>query len=92
MTCKQGIVDAIQELEDRTGSSSIAIRKVMQANLPEDKKWLNTFYLAALKSGVADGDFLQHKNSYKLSAKYKKELETTKSKKKKQKQTTKAKK
>lgn len=74
MTYKEGIVDAIQELKDRTGSSSIAIRKVMQSKLPKDKKWLNSTYLSALKTGVANGDFVQNKNSYKLSAEYKKKL------------------
>lgn len=74
MTYKEGIVDAIQQLGDRTGSSSIAIRKVMQSKLPKDKKWLNTTYLSALKTGVANGDFVQNKNSYKLSAEYKKKL------------------
>lgn len=76
MTYKQGIADAIQELDNhtRSGSSYIAIRKVMQENLPKDKKWQNTTFLTALKAGVEDGDFVKHKNSYKLSAKYKKEL------------------
>jgi hypothetical protein len=74
MTYKQGIVGAIQELGDRSGSSSIAIRKVMQSKLPKDKKWLNATYLAALKTGVANGEFIQNKNSYKLSAEHKKKL------------------
>jgi histone H1/5 len=74
MSYKAGIVDAIQELGDRSGSSSIAIRKVMQSKLPNGKKWQNTTYLTALKTGVANGDFVQNKNSYKLSAEYKKKL------------------
>jgi histone H1/5 len=74
MSYKAGIVDAIQELGDRSGSSSIAIRKVMQSKLPKGKKWQNTTYLTALKTGVANGDFVQNKNSYKLSAEYKKKL------------------
>lgn len=74
MTYKQGIVDAIQERGDRSGSSSIAVRKVMQSKLPRDKKWLNATYFAALKTGVANGEFIQNKNSYKLSAEYKKKL------------------
>ena len=72
MSYKAGIVTAITELKDRTGSSSIAIKKHMQANLPKDKKWMNATYLAALKKMVADGDLVQNKNSYKLSADFKK--------------------
>ena len=72
MLYKAGIIAAITELKERTGSSSIAIKKHMQANLPADKKWLNATFLAALKKAVADGDLVQTKNSYKLSADYKK--------------------
>ena len=72
MSYKAGIVAAITELKDRTGSSSIAIKKHMQANLPKDKKWMNATYLAALKKMVADGDLVQNKASYKLSADFKK--------------------
>ncbi len=72
MSYKAGIVAAITELKDRTGSSSIAIKKHMQANLPKDKKWLNGMFLNALKKAVADGDLMQIKSSYKLSADYKK--------------------
>ena len=56
MSYKAGIVAAITELKDRTGSSSIAIKKHMQANLPADKKWMNATFLAALKKAVADPD------------------------------------
>jgi histone H1/5 len=38
MSYKAGIVKAITELKDRTGSSSIAIKKHMQAAMPTDKK------------------------------------------------------
>ena len=72
MSYKAGIFDAITTLKDRTGSSSIAIKKHMQANLPKDKKWLNKTFLTALKNAVADGDLVQIKSSYKLSAEYKK--------------------
>merc|ERR1712244_118529 len=72
MGYKTGIIAAITELKDRTGSSSIAIKKHMQANLPKDKKWLNGMFLNALKKAVADGDLVQVKNSYKLSADFKK--------------------
>jgi len=64
---KEGIVNAINELKDRTGSSSIAIKKQMQANMPEGKKWMNGRFLKALKDGVAAGDFVKVKASYKLS-------------------------
>ena len=74
MSYKQGIIDAILELKDRTGSSSISIKKLMQSKLPADKKWMNATYLAALKHGVASGDFVQVKNSYKLSAPFKAKL------------------
>ena len=68
MSYKAGIFAAITALADRTGSSSIAIKKHMQANLPKDKKWMNTTYLNALKKAVADGELNQTKGSYKLSA------------------------
>ena len=72
MSYKAGIVEAITELKDRNGSSSIAIKKHMQEKLPKDKKWMNATYLASLKKAVADGDLVQVKNSYKLSADFKK--------------------
>ena len=40
----------------------------MQEKLTEDKKWMNTTFLTALKKTVANGDLIQNKNSYKLSA------------------------
>jgi len=80
---KEGIIKAIKELGDRSGSSMIAIRKLMQANFPADKKWMNTMYLAALKTGVKNGDFIQNKASYKLSSEFKKkEADALKPKKK----------
>ena len=83
MSYKAGIVAAIKELKDRTGSSSIAIKKHMQANLPKDKKWLNTTFLIALKTAVAAGDLIQVKSSYKLSPAFKKkEIDAAKPKKK----------
>ena len=51
MSYKAGIIEAIQEHKDRTGSSSIAIKKIMQAKLATDKKWMNATFLAALKKG-----------------------------------------
>ena len=80
MSYKAGIFEAITTLKDRTGSSSIAIKKHMQANLPKDKKWMNATYLAALKKMVADGDLVQNKNSYKLSADFKKKASKPKKK------------
>lgn len=61
MSYKQGIIDAISELKDRTGSSTIAIKKVMQEKFIKDKKWQNSTFLHALKAGVASGEFLQVK-------------------------------
>lgn len=74
MSYKAGIVKAIQDLGDRTGSSSIAIKKHMQERHPKDKKWQNATFLSSLKSGVESGDFVKNKNSYKLSADFKKKL------------------
>ena len=73
MSYKAGIITAITELGDRTGSSMIAIKKHMQANIG-DKKWMNHNFLKSLKSGVEAGDFVQNKNSYKLSPELKKSL------------------
>jgi len=74
MSYKQGIVDAILHLKDRTGSSSIAIKKYMMDHLPEGKKWMNATFLSSLKAGVASGDFVQVKASYKLSPAFKAKL------------------
>jgi histone H1/5 len=74
MSYKQGIIDAITELKDRNGSSSIAIKKYMMDHLPADKKWINATFLTALKNGVASGEFLKTKSSFKLSADFKKSL------------------
>ena len=74
MSYRAGIIAAIQSLADRTGSSSIAIKKHMEANLPKDKKWQNATFLSSLKTGVEKGEFLKNKNSYKLSADLKKKL------------------
>jgi histone H1/5 len=61
MSYKQGIIDAISELKDRSGSSLQAIKKAVQAKLPADKKWQNTTFLSSLKAGVTSGDFVQTK-------------------------------
>ena len=74
MSYKAGIIEAITELKDRTGSSMISIKKFMQDKLPADKKWQNATFLLALKNGVTAGDFVKNKNSYKLSADFKKNV------------------
>lgn len=74
MSYKEGIIKAISELKDRTGSSMPAIKKHMMTNMGEDKKWMNAVFLKALKNGVKSGMFLQNKNSYKLSLEFKKTL------------------
>ena len=74
MSYKAGIVKAILDLKDRTGSSLSAIKKNMQASLPSTKKWGNTTFLTALKSSVIAGDLLQVKGSYKLSPEFKKKI------------------
>jgi len=79
MSYKAKIVEAIQEFNDRTGSSSIAIKKHIMAANP-DLAWKNSVFLTTLSKSVADGDFIQIKKSYykfpsyKLSSEYKKEL------------------
>jgi glycine cleavage system regulatory protein len=65
MSYKAGIIEAITELKDRTGSSMISIKKFMQAKQAKDKKWMNATFLAALKAGVAAGELTQVKNSCK---------------------------
>jgi paraquat-inducible protein B len=68
MTYKAEIIKAITSLKDRIRSSSVAIKKHMQADMPLGKKWHNATFLKALKDMVADGDFDQVKVLYKLSA------------------------
>jgi histone H1/5 len=73
MSYKAGIIEAITELKDRTGSSMISIKKFMMTKIEGGgKKWMNATFLAALKAGVAAGELVQVKNSYKVSAEYKK--------------------
>jgi len=73
MSYKANIVKAIQDLKERTGSSSIALKKHIIAANPE-MVWRNSMFLTTLKKSVASGDFIQIKNSYKLSPEYKKKL------------------
>jgi histone H1/5 len=75
MSYKEGIISAVTELNDRSGSSMIAIKKYMQEHLPEDKKWLNATFLTVLKNGVAAGEFGKTKNSYTLTEKFRKSLD-----------------
>merc|ERR1719162_956578 len=63
----KGIVEAILDLKDPTGSSFSAIEKNMQASLPSTNKWGTLCSYLMLKSMVTDGDLLEVKGSYKLS-------------------------
>jgi hypothetical protein len=74
MSYKGGVIKAIAGLKDRNGSSMQAIKKQMQDALPAGKKWSNNTFLTTLKSGVANGDFVKVKGSYKLSKEFKKKL------------------
>lgn len=64
----EGISAAITELNDPAGSSSSAIKKSMQANMPARKKWLNSTFQSTLKKMTADGVLVQAKAAYKLRA------------------------
>lgn len=68
-SCKERLVRrAIDELKgDTKGSSASAIKKQMQGGY-SSRKWSNVSFLKALKAGVQCGDFIQTKQSYKLSA------------------------
>ena len=71
-TYKSGIMDAITRLKDRTGSSSVAIKKYMLANFPDNRTtWVNHMFLGQLKKMVADGILVRVKDHYKISADYK---------------------
>jgi len=73
MSYKVKIVSAIQDLKDRSGSSAIAIKKHIMTSNPE-MNWMNSVFLTTLKKSVTDGDFIQIKNSYKLTPEYKKKV------------------
>lgn len=66
---KAGIIDDISTLKDRLGSSSIAIKKHIQANFPKDEYYVNDLYIAALNNLVADGDITRFKGLFKLRTK-----------------------
>ena len=65
MSYRQSIYAAITELNDRNGSSMIAIKKKVIDKLPRGKQWLNATFLQALKTGVTAGDLVQIKVSYR---------------------------
>ena len=67
MSYKAGIIKAIYELKDRTGSYMISIKKIMQADLKKDKEWMNTTLLSGFKASDASGELIHIKNLYKLS-------------------------
>ena len=68
---KAGIIAAITDLKDRTGSSRQAIKKHIEEANP-GKKWANGTFLKVLKDMVAAGDLVQVKGSFKLSPEFKK--------------------
>ena len=68
---KAGIIAAITDLKDRTGSSRQAIKKhIEEAN--KGKAFANGMFLKVLKDMVAAGDLVQVKGSFKLSPEFKK--------------------
>ena len=50
----------------------ISIKKSINYDLPKYKRFLNATFLSRLKAGIASGDFIHIKNSYKLSSEFKK--------------------
>lgn len=62
----KGISSAITDLNDPASSSSSAIKKRMQANMPAGKRWLNSTFQSTLKKMTADGVLVQVKAAYKL--------------------------
>jgi hypothetical protein len=65
---KLGIIKALTELDSRTGSSSIATKKSVQANFHSDKKWCQARFLSALRRMVANGILVKKsKFKYKLN-------------------------
>lgn len=67
-TYRDRIIAAIIGLRDSAGSSSIAIKKYMQADIPAGKKWQNRAFLTALKKAVDDGDIAKTKGKYRVGA------------------------
>jgi hypothetical protein len=52
----EGIIAAITDMGNPTGSTAIKIKKKMQGSLSRDKKWMNAVFSSALKRVVASGD------------------------------------
>jgi len=68
MTYRPAIIKAIEDLKDLAGSSSVTIRTYIQnVILLEDKKWVNSLYLRALKDMSKCGDLVENNMLYKLS-------------------------
>ena len=65
---KAGIIAAITELKDSTGSSFIAIKEHMQGNNLVYGEFNDSRLTETLEEGVAAGTFVKVKASYKLSA------------------------
>jgi linker histone H1 and H5 family len=63
MKYRDVIIDAIQELHDRSGSSIFAIKKVMKGKYP-GKQWGNAIFVRAIKAGTDAGYFIQIKVIY----------------------------
>lgn len=72
MSYKDGIVKTILGLKDRNGSSLMATKKGIQASMPATKKWVNSAFVTALESAVANGELVQIKGFYKISPEYEK--------------------
>ena len=69
MNYKEGILAAITELNDRTGSSEVAIRHFMRRRMPANKKWLNNVFLRALKKLRLENEIYKNRpHSYKLTS------------------------
>ena len=65
------IVEAIANLKARSpGSTALAIKRCVRANMPADEEWTNSVFLNALKKMVADGDLVQTDDNYMFSQKF----------------------
>ena len=61
------VMQAIEELKERSGSSRQAILKYVLAhfNVGQDSKGVNTHLKMALKRGITSGDIIQSKGKFK---------------------------
>lgn len=83
-TYAQLIHEAIVALKDRTGSSTVALTKWIQAEYPETVgPYFKTRFSQALKTGVKNGRFTKVRNSYKISTEWKAKEKARKAKAKK---------